>query len=81
MALPHPEKLTLSLCKLSDTTQPSLDMPLLGTVLFMGHVFLECAWHVCFAQYLLLMVARLSAWATRCLPAADSGCSVESLTS
>lgn len=65
MALPHPAELTLLVCKLSDMTELSLGMALLGTVLFMGHVFLK--WHICFAQYLQLMVARLSAWATRCI--------------
>lgn len=40
-------------------TELSLGMPLLGTVLFMGHVFLKRAWHICFAWYLLLMVGYL----------------------
>lgn len=81
MAVPQPAELTLSLCKLSDMTEPSLGTLLLGMVLSMGHVFLKGAWHICFAQYLLLMAAQLSAWATRCIPAAEGGCSVKSLTS
>jgi len=62
MALPHAAELTLSLCKLSDVTEPSLDAPLLGKVLFMGRVFLKRAWRICSAQCSLLMVAQFSAW-------------------
>lgn len=56
MTLPHPVEMTLSFCKISDTTGTSLDVQLLRTVLFIGHVFLKHAWRVCFAQCLLLLL-------------------------
>lgn len=80
MALPQPVKLTLFLCKLFDTAEPILDMLLLGTVVFMGRFFLVRVWHICFAQHLLLVVAQFPAGAVGCIPAAEAGCSVESLT-
>lgn len=55
-------------------------MLLLGTVVFMGRFFLVRVWHICFAQHLLLVVAQFPAGAVGCIPAAEAGCSVESLT-
>lgn len=76
IALPPLAELTL-LCKLSDMTEPSLGTSLFGMGLFMDHVFLKHTWNTCFALCLLLMVAWLSAWASRCIPAAGGCCSVK----
>lgn len=76
IVLPPLAELTLPY-KLSDATEPSLDTSLLGVGLFVDHVLLKHTWNICFALCLLLMVAWLSAWATRCIPAAEGCCSVK----
>lgn len=43
----------------------------------MDHVFLKHRWNTCFVLCLLLVVAWLSAWAPRRIPAAEGCCSVK----